>query len=315
MTAADALTCARRLAGQRVTAGDGDGGWPGLVGLADVSGFDSATLWGRQTGRDRLPAPLGVAADGTPVELDIKEPAEHGMGPHGLCVGATGSGKSELLRTIALGAMARNSPEVLNLLLVDFKGGATFLDYANASHVAAVITNLADDAPLVAWMGAALAGEMNCRQEVLRTAGCDSVAAYQHARRTAAALTGAAHPVRDRRRVLRIAQPATGFRRHLRGDRPARPVAGHPPAAGQPTPGRGSAARTGRPPVLPALPENPVRGRIPRRAGQSRRLPPARRSRRRLPAGRRRRTDSLPGRCARTPPRVRRQRCGCSAPG
>lgn len=188
MTAADALTCARRLAGQRVTAGDGDGGWPGLVGLADVSGFDPATLWGRQTGRDRLRAPLGVAADGTPVELDIKEPAEHGMGPHGLCVGATGSGKSELLRTIALGMMARNSPDVLNLLLVDFKGGATFLDYANAPHVAAVITNLADDAPLVARMRAALAGEMNRRQEALRTAGCDSVAAYQRARRSAAAL-------------------------------------------------------------------------------------------------------------------------------
>ncbi|WP_269088126.1 FtsK/SpoIIIE domain-containing protein, partial [Mycobacterium avium] len=188
MTAADALTCARKLAGQRVTAGDGDGGWPGLVGLADVSGFDPATLWGRQTGRDRLRAPLGVAADGTPVELDIKEPAEHGMGPHGLCVGATGSGKSELLRTIALGMMARNSPDVLNLLLIDFKGGATFLDYANAPHVAAVITNLADDAPLVDRMRAALAGEMNRRQEALRTAGCDSVAAYQRARRSAAAL-------------------------------------------------------------------------------------------------------------------------------
>ena len=70
------------------------------------------------------------------------------MGPHGLCVGATGSGKSELLRTIALGMMTRNSPEVLNLLLIDFKGGATFLDFARAPHVAAVITNLADEAPL-----------------------------------------------------------------------------------------------------------------------------------------------------------------------
>jgi DNA segregation ATPase FtsK/SpoIIIE, S-DNA-T family len=67
------------------------------------------------------------------------------MGPHGLCVGATGSGKSELLRTVALGMMARNSPEVLNLLLIDFKRGATFLDLARAPHVAAVITNLADE--------------------------------------------------------------------------------------------------------------------------------------------------------------------------
>ena len=28
------------------------------------------------------------------------------MGPHGLCVGATGSGKSEFLRTLVLGLIA-----------------------------------------------------------------------------------------------------------------------------------------------------------------------------------------------------------------
>ena len=105
--------------------------------------------------------------DGMPVALDIKEAAENGMGPHGLCVGATGSGKSELLRTVALGMMARNSPEVLNLLLIDFKGGATFLDLARAPHVAAVITNLAEEAHLVARMRDALAGEMNRRQQLL----------------------------------------------------------------------------------------------------------------------------------------------------
>ena len=108
------------------------------------------------------------------------------MGPHGLCVGATGSGKSELLRTVALGMMTRNSPEVLNLLLVDFKGGATFLDLARAPHVAAVITNLSDEAPLVARMRDALSGEMNRRQQLLRAAGQVSVATYERARRAGA---------------------------------------------------------------------------------------------------------------------------------
>ena len=42
----------------------------------------------------------GVGPDGTPVELDLKESAQDGMGPHGLLIGATGSGKSELLRTL-----------------------------------------------------------------------------------------------------------------------------------------------------------------------------------------------------------------------
>ncbi len=181
MALVDALTCARRLAAYR--AGAANGAWPDLAALGDLGGFDPTTLWRSRNHRERLRVPLGTALDGTPVELDIKEAADNGMGPHGLCVGATGSGKSELLRTIALGMVARNSPEALNLLLVDFKGGATFLDLARAPHVAAVVTNLADEAPLVARMRDALGGEMDRRQRLLRTARCASVAAYDRARR------------------------------------------------------------------------------------------------------------------------------------
>ncbi|OBG61162.1 type VII secretion protein EccCa [Mycobacterium sp. E3339] len=181
MSTLEALVCARRLAMYRADAASRRAAtdWAALVGIGDMTLFDPIPLW---RSRDRLRIPIGVSADGTPVELDIKEAAENGMGPHGLCVGATGSGKSELLRTIALGMMARNSPAVLNLLLIDFKGGATFLDFASAPHVAAVITNLADEAPLVARMRDALAGEMNRRQQLLRAAGCVSAAAYGRGR-------------------------------------------------------------------------------------------------------------------------------------
>jgi DNA segregation ATPase FtsK/SpoIIIE, S-DNA-T family len=193
MDSIDALICARRLAAYRIGAAgsyrDDGRGWPSLIGLGDLSRFDAITLWRSQEHHDRLCVPIGTTVDGTPLELDIKEAAENGMGPHGLCVGATGSGKSELLRTVALGMMARNSPEVLNLLLIDFKGGATFLDLARAPHVAAVITNLSDEAPLVARMRDALAGEMNRRQQFLRTAGYASAAAYGDARRAGAHLT------------------------------------------------------------------------------------------------------------------------------
>ena len=187
----EALTCARRLAAHRVGADGrvGGSGWPGLVGIGDLAGFDPALSWRGANERDRLCVPIGAGADGAPLRLDIKEPAEGGVGPHGLCVGATGSGKSELLRTVALGMMALHSPAALNLLLVDFKGGATFLDMAGAPHVAAVITNLVDDAPLVARMRDALAGEMNRRQELLRAAGCVGAAAYERARRDGAALS------------------------------------------------------------------------------------------------------------------------------
>jgi ESX secretion system protein EccC len=196
MDPVDALICARRLAAYRVgepgaaSRRDGGSGWPTLVGIGDVASFDPIVLWRGQNHHDRLCVSIGTTVDGMPLELDIKEAAENGMGPHGLCVGATGSGKSELLRTVALGMMARNSPEVLNLLLIDFKGGATFLDLARAPHVAAVITNLSEEAPLVARMRDALAGEVNRRQQLLRAVGnFVSVAAYEHARRAGAQLT------------------------------------------------------------------------------------------------------------------------------
>ncbi|ODR09360.1 type VII secretion protein EccC [Mycobacterium sherrisii] len=183
----DTLVCARRLAACGVDAGAlraGRAGWLELTGIDDIARFDPHSRWDRHDRCGALRAPLGYTVDGAPLDLDIKEAAENGMGPHGLCVGATGSGKSELLRTVALGMMARNSPSVLNLLLVDFKGGATFLDLAAAPHVAAVITNLSEDAPLVARMRDALAGEINRRQQLLRTAGCASKAAYDLTRRT-----------------------------------------------------------------------------------------------------------------------------------
>lgn len=172
----DAVVCARRIAAYA-------GAAPRPEEATGLLGLDPIALWHNQNRRDRLRVPIGATPNGRAVQLDIKEPAEQGAGPHGLCVGCTGSGKSELLRTVALGMMARNSPEVLNLLLIDFKGGATFLDLARAPHVAAVITNLADEAPLVARMREALAGEMHRRQQLLRKAGnFVSVAAYDRAR-------------------------------------------------------------------------------------------------------------------------------------
>jgi len=112
-----------------------------------------------------------VGAEGSSINLDIKESAQQGMGPHGLVIGATGSGKSELLRTLVLGLARTHSPEILNFVLVDFKGGATFAGMAGMPHVSAIITNLADELTLVDRMQDALSGEMTRRQELLRASG------------------------------------------------------------------------------------------------------------------------------------------------
>lgn len=193
LPAAEAL--ARQLAPLRT--GDGKDGEPllsdldftELLNLGDADAVDVARTWRPRPVSERLRVPIGVGEDGLPVMLDLKEAAQDGMGPHGLCVGATGSGKSELLRTLVLGLAVTHPSETLNFVLADFKGGATFSGLAQLPHVAAVITNLSDDLALVDRMGDAIRGELQRRQELLRSAGnYAGVHDYERARAAGAAL-------------------------------------------------------------------------------------------------------------------------------
>lgn len=194
LEAAEAL--ARQLAPLRVAMG-GDDDEPllanleftDLLNLGDAASVDVTRTWRPRSQSERLRVPIGVGEDGAPVMLDLKEAAQEGMGPHGLCVGATGSGKSELLRTLVLGLAVTHSSETLNFVLADFKGGATFAGMSQMPHVAAVITNLADDLTLVDRMGDSIRGELNRRQEMLRDAGnYANIHDYEKARAAGAAL-------------------------------------------------------------------------------------------------------------------------------
>ncbi|MGM7671405.1 type VII secretion protein EccCa [Microbacterium sp. A93] len=127
--------------------------------------------WRPRSQADFLRVPLGPDDKGKPVLLDLKEAAQLGMGPHGLCVGATGSGKSEMLRSLVFGLLTTHSPDSLAMVLVDFKGGATFAPFEGAPHVTGIITNLSDDLTLVERVYASLNGEILRRQEVLKAAG------------------------------------------------------------------------------------------------------------------------------------------------
>ncbi|MEU3377634.1 type VII secretion protein EccCa [Streptomyces caelestis] len=187
---------ARQLAPLRMASG-GDDDEPllanleftDLLNLGDAASIDTQRTWRPRSLAERLRVPIGVGEDGRPVMLDLKEAAQEGMGPHGLCVGATGSGKSELLRTLVLGLAVTHSSETLNFVLADFKGGATFAGMARMPHVAAVITNLADDLTLVDRMGDSIRGELNRRQEMLRDAGnYANIHDYEKARAAGAAL-------------------------------------------------------------------------------------------------------------------------------
>ncbi|MFI1995097.1 type VII secretion protein EccCa [Actinoplanes sp. NPDC020271] len=195
VTVAEAV--ARRLAPLRLArAGDPDGtpapaetGFTDLLGLGDPESFRPARGWRPRSGRERLRVPIGVTPEGLPVELDLKESAQDGMGPHGLLIGATGSGKSELLRTLVLALAATHSSESLNFVLIDFKGGATFASMDRLPHTAALITNLSDELPLVDRMAEAIDGELIRRQELLRRAGnFAGLPEYERARAAGATL-------------------------------------------------------------------------------------------------------------------------------
>lgn len=170
---------ARELAPLRLSAA-ASGDQPAIsqdMGLAELLEVDDpyqlelADLWANRPNRDRLRVPIGIGLDGRPIEIDLKESAQDGMGPHGLLIGATGSGKSELLRTLVVALALTHDPEILNFVLVDYKGGATFASLDRLPHTAAMITNLKDEQPLVDRMLGAIQGELTRRQELLRKTG------------------------------------------------------------------------------------------------------------------------------------------------
>ena len=186
---------ARQLAPLRVSAGDNDEpllanlDFTDLMGVGDAASVDVSRTWRPRAMHERLRVPIGLGAGGEPVMLDLKEAALEGMGPHGLCVGATGSGKSELLRTLVLGLAMTHSSETLNFVLADFKGGATFAGMADMPHTSAVITNMAEELTLVDRRRDSITGELNRRQELLRAAGnYANIHDYERARAAGAAL-------------------------------------------------------------------------------------------------------------------------------
>ena len=186
---------ARQLAPLRLSAGDHDEplladlDFTELMGVGDAGSVDAAHGRRPRPVNERLRVPIGLGAGGEPVLLDLKEAALEGMGPHGLVVGATGSGKSELLRTLVLGLALTHSSETLNFVLADFKGGATFAGMADLPHTSAVITNMAEELSLVDRMRDAVTGELNRRQELLRSAGnYAGVRDYERARAAGAPL-------------------------------------------------------------------------------------------------------------------------------
>ncbi|GAB3134268.1 type VII secretion protein EccC [Tsukamurella serpentis] len=178
----DAHTIARRLARWELetTASllskerkDTGRDWANLVQVDDPGAIDVVDFWQRIKRFDdprRLNFPIGFAPDGTRIFLNMREASQGGTGPHGEMIGTSGSGKSEFLRCLVLDACLFHSPSMLNLLLVDFKGGATYQGMEDIPHVAAVVTNLEKSERMVDRMMEVITGELKRRQQLFDSA-------------------------------------------------------------------------------------------------------------------------------------------------
>ncbi|GAA2327878.1 type VII secretion protein EccCb [Streptomyces kunmingensis] len=133
--------------------------------------WDPAEGWRDRLPADRLTTPFGTTPAGTPVLLDIKAAGEDGMGPHGLLVGAAGSGKSEFLRTLVLSYAATHAPHELNFLLVGDLGRGTFRSLAALPHTSAVPEIGSEDTPGVVRLAESVTGEIARRSALLSGTG------------------------------------------------------------------------------------------------------------------------------------------------
>ncbi|MBV9170404.1 MAG: AAA family ATPase [Chloroflexi bacterium] len=148
--------------------------------IPSVEQIDVSTWWHKRDLADLLRTPMGPSAGGGLLWLDLKEQSQAGHGPHGLVAGTTGAGKSELLLTLISGLALRHPPDVLNFVLIDYKGGDAFQSVAALPHTVSLITDL--DRQLAARALVTLRSEIKRREHRLlemRSAGVSSVAEYQ----------------------------------------------------------------------------------------------------------------------------------------
>ena len=171
----EARRCARALASfDDPEVGEEGSRLPGAVPLIPLLGHPTAeavaSRWRAADVGSSMAATVGVGEDG-PLVLDLVND-----GPHGLVAGTTGSGKSELLRTLVASLAAGHSPEQLTFVLIDYKGGAAFADCAGLPHVVGLVTDL--DQHLGERALRCLEAELEHRERQLRQAGVSDLRDY-----------------------------------------------------------------------------------------------------------------------------------------
>lgn len=169
ISAVAARTCARSLGRLNDPEKAGAGGSiPRGVALPELLGHDlSVEAIKHAWSTPNFDAPIGADNFGGLTLNVITE------GPHGLVAGTTGSGKSELLRTLVAALAVQVSPDDVNFVLIDYKGGGAFDACAQLPHTVAVVTDL--DEHLGARALRCLKAELHHREVRLREAGVSDI--------------------------------------------------------------------------------------------------------------------------------------------
>lgn len=147
-----------------------------LLDISDARLYDPGVCWKETPKNSWHPVPVGLYAADRTIEIDLNE-GVHGV--HGMIAGATGAGKSELLLSFLMALAIRHSPDRLNFMLIDFKGGATFRDLASLPHTAGFVTDLSGFLAERALI--AMNSELDRRKRLLNSKGVPNIRSYRKA--------------------------------------------------------------------------------------------------------------------------------------
>lgn len=147
-------------------------GLPGNVRLVEifdahrVDDIDLAPFYETRYDRRKVMSfPIGVNVDGKPQYITLRETGQKGNGQHAILAGGTGKGKSITLQSVVLSLALTHSPQYLNFVLADFKGGASELKKLESlPHVVGFVTDLKPN--YVERFRLALEGEISRRQNI-----------------------------------------------------------------------------------------------------------------------------------------------------
>lgn len=143
------------------------------VAVASVD-YDKILSKGFETIGKAMVIPVGSSENGELVDFTI-DTVSH---IHCFIIGQSGTGKSVFLHDVIIGAMAKYSPDELELYLMDFKiGGVEFNRYRNEKHVKALLVDNSD-IQITLEILRDISNKMRERGKQLRASGVSNIVEY-----------------------------------------------------------------------------------------------------------------------------------------